>query len=123
MVSRRTWARFVFLANLLVFPLRVYQWYRATDEHGRPVSLVPQWLVAGLTYRVAYAWAYDHDLGAIRTKRWRRASFGLSLGTLTQWALPSSGSARHSFSLGESIGRVGYRLWYGVVRPPAGGED
>lgn len=122
MLSRRTWARIVFLAELLVFPLRFYQWRRATGD-GESAPPDRRALLAGAGFQVAYCWAYDHDAGAIRTKRRRRALLGALWGALGFRLFRRSETARRDFSMDNSVGHIGYRFWYGVVRPPAGTED
>jgi hypothetical protein len=117
MFSRRTWARIVFLSNLLVLPLRVYQWRRTAGEDGESVPLALRWLVTGMGYQVAHCWAYDHDLGAIRTKRWRRILLAVVWFVLSLRAFPRSEGEYHNFSIGGTIGRISYRFWYGVLRP------
>ncbi len=129
MISRRTWARVVFVSNVLVLPLRVYQWRRSNDEDGQSVSLVPRWLVAGFAYRVGYYWAHDRDIGDIRTNLRHRAlsslfrlllGVGLTLGLRTS---SRSESLWYSLSTGESAGQIVYRLWYGVLRPLPGTDE
>jgi hypothetical protein len=123
MVSRRTWARLIFLGEMLSVPLQVYQLCRPPDEDGASISLLPRWLIAGGVVQAAYCWAYDRDLGAIRTKRLRRYLLAVVVGGLGLRTLPQSEAMWRNISIGSSIGRLGYRLWYGVLRPlPAASE-
>lgn len=123
-MNRRTWARLVFISNLFLLPFRVLEWRQATDDDGKPIPLDSRWLVAGMGYRIAYNWAYDHDYSDIRTNLWRRALllapefiFGL---LLVSRRVPSSETVHYNFSTGYNIGRIGYRLWYGILRPLPG---
>lgn len=56
----------------------------------------------------------------MRTKRWRRIL------TPCLWLLPALRADTQleavirDFSIGISLGRLGYRLWYGVLRPLPG---
>lgn len=117
MVSRRTRARIAFLAELLSIPLQVYQWRRATDTNRESIAVVSQWLVAGGLLQATFCWAYDHDLGGFRTKWWRRVALAMGVGVGGFRVLPRSEAVWRSLSIGGSIGRIGYRLWYGVLRP------
>ncbi len=119
MLSRRTKARLSFLSNVLLLPIMyryVYRWRRALGD-DESLSIVPQWFIAGVGYQAAYYWAYDHDFGAIRTSRWRRALLSGIQSALVLKVIPQSGGESHSFSIGGSVGATAYRLWYGVLRP------
>lgn len=129
MVSRRTWARFVFISNLLLLPFRVLEWlgYQSSHDDNESIPLVPRWLVVGIGYRIAYNWAYDHDYGSIRTSLRRRALlsvpeliFGLLLASRK---LPRSKAVLRNFSTGVYIGRISYRLWYGILHPLPGADE
>jgi hypothetical protein len=115
MFSRRTRARIVFLVDILLLPVHMYQW-RAAEERNSDL-FVPRWLFAGVGFQVAYSRAYDQDLGSIRTKRWRRFFLGIPWAILYRQLVPRSEAIRRNFSTGESIGRTGYRLWFGVLHP------
>lgn len=124
MFSRRTKARLVFLSNVLLSPImyRFIRWYRATSD-GESTSMVPRWFAAGMGYQAAYYWAYDHDFGAIRTSRWRRTLFSGVQSTLMSRLFSQSEGGRLSFLLGTNVGAIGYRLWYGVLRPLPGSDE
>jgi hypothetical protein len=83
MVSRRTWARIQFLTTLLSLPSQLYQW-RTAEEDGDSVPLALRWLLAGSVFQTIYYWAYDRDLGDIRTNYWRRPAVGDRCGTYCQ---------------------------------------
>jgi hypothetical protein len=109
-----------------VLPFRVYRRFYTTDG-DESVSLAPQWLVIGMGYRIAYNWAYDHNLGGIRTSLWRRVfllvpqfilGFLLNFRESTQ-----SKTVQRNVSTGICIARIGYRLWYGVLRPLPGPNE
>lgn len=116
MVSRRTRARIAFIGEILSIPFQVYQWQRAADTNEEPISVAPRWLVVGGLLQAISCWAYDHDLGGFRTKRGRRVSVAVVAGIVGYRVLPRE-AVWGSFSIGGSIGRIGYRLWYGVLHP------
>lgn len=117
MISRRTRARLSVLVESCVFPIYRSRTRRLTDDDGEPIPLVLRWLLAVVGFRVLYSWAYDRDLGAIRTKRWRTVLSAAFCGQLACVALPRSPAPARSFSIGASVGRIGYRLWFGVLHP------
>jgi hypothetical protein len=123
MVSRRTRARISFVGSVAGLILTVFVLRRFSGEGRNSFSVYPGWLALGSVSRVAYCRAYDRDLGGIRTSRWRRVSvaavrFLLGLGfALAIRESSESSSIRQNVSLGEKVGRTGYRLWYGVLRP------
>ncbi|MFC4549877.1 MULTISPECIES: hypothetical protein [Halorussus] len=96
---------------------------RTTDEDGEPVPLSPRWLVAGMGLQVAYTWAYDRDIGDIRTKRLRSVIIAVLWGIVSLRVFPRSESVSRNLSIGGSFGEVAYRLWYGVLRPLPGDDD
>jgi hypothetical protein len=116
MISRRTRARFSFLGAIVSLAQYLYQ-ERSPEEDGESVSLAPWWLVVGGVFQLTYSWAYDHDFGAIRTNRWRRGLFGLGTFALGLVAFSRSPIVGHNVTMGSGIGRIGYRLWYGVLHP------
>ena len=124
MFSRRTKARLAFLSNVLLLPImyRFIRWRRAVGD-DESLSLIPHWFVAGVGYQTAYYWAYDHDFGAIRTSRWRRAVFSGVQSTFMSKLFSQSEGSRLSFSIGGNVGAIGYRLWYGVLRPLPGPDE
>lgn len=122
MFSRRTWARIEFLAELFLFrrTLRAFRSSR-TDSEG-PIKVAPLWLIAGAIDQALNTWLYDRDVGSIRTKPWRR---GLPVQVVLFLALrrvSRSKRTMESFSVGASLGRIGYRFWYGVVNPVPGDD-
>ena len=67
--------------------------------------------------QTAYCWGYDRNLGAIRTNYWRRGLFTIVVSGLGLSVVPRSEAVWRNLSIGGSIGRLGYRLWYGVLHP------
>jgi hypothetical protein len=122
MIDRRTRTRIVFLGQMYSLVSQVRQW-RALRENGESIPLAPRWLVVGAVYRIGYNWAYDCDLGAIRTKRWRRGLLVTAIFTLALLGTRRSSVAIRSASMGATTGRLGYRFWYGVLHPLPGPND
>jgi hypothetical protein len=116
MISRRTWACLTFIREIFSLLLQVYQWRRRGDD-GESLSFVSRWLLAGVVSQTVYCWAYDRNLGAIRTKRWRRGLLAMGLSGLCFRTLPQRETMWRNISIGGSLGHIGYRLWYGVIRP------
>ena len=120
MVSRRTRARISFVTNAFSLSLAILALRRFSNGGRTSASARPEWLVVGGTYQVLYCMAYDRDLGGIRRSRWRRVLLRvlLQLGLQTaEW------SVRRNVTLGQSAGNIGYRLWYGVLRPLPGTDE
>jgi hypothetical protein len=128
MFSRRTRARIDFVTSVLSLVFNVVVRRRFATSDGSS-SVRPEWLVAGGAYEMLSCWAYDTDFRGTRTSRLRRgllaavrSLFGLGL-ALGVRSFSDSQTARQDFSLGRSCGHVGYRLWYGVLRPLPGTDD
>lgn len=122
MISRRTRARFEFLVSLCSIPV-LLAWGRLVTDEEESTFPDPRWLVAGFVYRVGYSWAYDTDRGDLRTSRTRRAGVKGGVNTLVRRLPQGRSAARWSFSLGARLGRVAYRLRYGVLGPVPDDED
>ena len=127
MFSRRTRARIDFVTSVLSLLFGVF--VRRRFAADRSSSVRPSWLLAGSGYELLSCWSYDNDVRGTRTNRLRRALlgmgkflFGLGL-TLGIRSFSDSSTARQDFSLGRNVGHVGYRLWYGVLRPLPGADD
>ena len=116
MVSRRTRARFDFLVSLCSLPV-LLAWGRLVTDEEESTFPDSRWLAAGFVYRVAYSWAYDTNRGGLRTSRVRRAGVKTGVNGLLRQLPQGRSAARWSFSLGARLGRVAYRLRYGVLGP------
>ena len=115
MPDRRTYTRIAFVGQL--FRLSHLFSKRRSIQTER-LSVHTEWFVAGIIYAIGGCWARDSDLGDIRTN-WKRrgllavvlATVGITIGSRT------SKSTFTDFALGDSIGKLCYRLWYGVLHP------
>lgn len=117
MVDRRQWARIVFLGQFLILLHQAYRWSRSPPKRRKSTPMSIRWLVAGAGFHITYSWTYDHDFGAIRTKRSRQIILGLPLGMIGFRTLSRSEAVWRSLSTGMGVGRICYRFWYGVLRP------
>ncbi|EMA38652.1 hypothetical protein [Halococcus hamelinensis] len=122
MISRRTRARFEFLVSLCSIPVLVAWGNLVTDEEESSFP-DPRWVGVGFVYRVAYSRAYDTDRGGLRTSRVRRAGVKWAVNAFARRLPQGRSAARWSFSLGARLGRVVYRLRYGVLGPVPDGEE
>jgi hypothetical protein len=119
MVSRRTWARIQFLTTLLSLPSQIHLW-RTDEDDAVPLAL--RWLLAGSVVQTIYYWAYDRDLGAIRTNYWRRGLLWvISVGLIVK-VFHRSKTVQYNGMIGGYIAGIGYRLWYGVLHPLPGAD-
>ena len=116
MISRRTRARLSFLGALISLLQQIYQW-PSPGEDDESRSWLPHWVVVGIAYQLAYSWAYDRDLSAIRTSRLRRVLFEGGVFPLTLRAFSRWPGRGYNVSIGSGIARIGYRFWYGVLQP------
>ncbi|MFC6824331.1 hypothetical protein [Halopelagius fulvigenes] len=123
MVSQRTRARFNVLAEAFSIPLEAYVRSRANDDDDEESSLNATWFLAGFAYRIANAWAYDRDVGGIRSSRLRQLALGVAFAALGFRSRDRPESEWRSFTLGGSLGYVCYRLRYGVFGPLSGDEE
>lgn len=121
MPDRRTHAWIAFIGQL--FRLSHLFNNRRSIQAERP-SVHIEWFVAGIIYAIGGSWARDRDLGGIRTD-WKRrgllavvlATVGITIGSQT------SKPTFNDFALGDSIGKLCYRLWYGVLHPLPGTDQ
>ena len=90
-------------------------------EPNQPLSLAV--LAFGAGTSALSVLLSDHDVCRIRTSRRRRLLFGLLWSgkdrVLTRFA-SNPGAFRGSLSIGEAVGLVAYRLWYGILHPLPG---
>lgn len=80
-------------------------------------------LAAGALYRGVHLRIRDRDLGGVETSPYRRFLFGVCSYRLKKRALLWTMAFRSSFSVGETIGAVGYRCWYDLLRPLPGADS
>jgi hypothetical protein len=121
MIDRRTYARIAFVGQLLRLVHEVSK-QRTAQKEG--IQLRRELFVAGVIYAIGSSLAHDRDVGGIRSN-WKHRGLlggllvivGVVLGSQT------SKSTFHDFALGDSLGRLCYRFWYGVLRPlPTDGQ-
>ncbi|KTG09094.1 hypothetical protein AUR64_14955 [Haloprofundus marisrubri] len=122
MVRRRIGAllQLVFSVLLLLFE----RWVREeAAKRGEPVSSSPKTIASSTLYHLGYLWLRDRDVGGIRTNRLRAFGFQLAQSRLSNRLFLQSDDGEHDYLLGFALATIGYRLWYGVLRPLPGSED
>ncbi|NGM69646.1 hypothetical protein G6M89_11620 [Natronolimnobius sp. AArcel1] len=85
------------------------------------VELRPRWALVGALSSIGWGYASDADIGGLRRSRLRRGVVAVSWGALSYRLQPSDSSTTYSVALGNGIGTLAYRFWFGVVRPRPGG--
>jgi len=118
LLTRRTRARISFLGATASLVQQAYQRSNRTDDE--PIPLAPRWLLVGAVYQLAYCWVFDHDVGTLRTSLWRRALFIVVTVAIVFLWFGRSPTVLQNISMGGSLARIGYRLWYGVLYPLPG---
>ncbi|ELZ77788.1 hypothetical protein C454_14890 [Haloferax gibbonsii ATCC 33959] len=125
MVSRRTKAVAEFGLALLtaLWMVSMRRLLRSSDDESyEPTPLSPGGLAVGGAWGAGQVWAYDRDSWKVRTRR-RRALVVSFLGiAVERRLLPRTESFRYSLGLGRVLGVLGYRAWYGLLRPLPGDE-
>jgi hypothetical protein len=123
MVERRTraLAELAIAVVTLLYSLFLRKYLReAAEEESGPQPLSSGGLAAGALSQGIYLWAYDRDVGHVRTNRRRGLLVGACRLLVRRRVLPRTESFRVSVRLGEMVGTVVYRLWYGLLRPLPG---
>jgi len=120
-MSRRTRARVSFLGAIVSLVQQAYQ--RSTKTDDEPIPLASRWVLVGTVYQLAYCWAFDHDVGALRTNLWRRALFVVVTTPIVFLWFSRSPAVVQNISMGGGFARIGYRLWYGVLHPLPGTDE
>jgi hypothetical protein len=120
MVRRRTVALGELAVAALSLVVQVYLWnslLNDEEEWDDPTHVSWRGLAAGVLYAGAYRWVRDRDVGGVRTDRRRGLLLSLCSLALRRRLLPRTREFRNNFGIGRTAGTLGYRLWYGLVRP------
>lgn len=122
MTSRRR-AIAEFLVSAVALFIQAYSWKRLKQrgDSDDPPTPSSTGVVAGAFYQIAFYWAYDRDIGHIRTNKYRALLYGICAGVVRHRVFKSK-EFQYSFSSGGLVGTVLYRLWYGVLHPVPGFE-
>ena len=126
MVRRRTLAlvQFVFAAVALYLTLRVRKllWdheerWRDDDSTDPPSPLSASQMALGATGQAAYLWAYDRDVGGIRSSRLRGSLVGVVRVFVGRRLHSRDEAVQYNRRVGGLVGVLAYRLRYGVLSP------
>ncbi|MFC7203527.1 hypothetical protein ACFQJC_08380 [Haloferax namakaokahaiae] len=126
MISRRTRARAEFAVALFSAVVIRYSRRKLRDHEGGRGPLPPLSngsVALGAVWQGVRLWSYDRDIWGFRTSRSRRFLFALFIFGARRALFSRSESFRSSFGFGRVVGTIGYRFWYGVMRPLPGTED
>lgn len=128
MVQRRTRALAeLVLSTLLLFGLvrlRKFKFDYADEVDGTaPHPVSPRALTTGAVSGAIEGWLSDRDVCGIRTNWRRRLLFSLRTRlqtTLIQRYVSDPDVFEYDHAIGAAIGRIVYRLWYGLLHPLPG---
>ncbi|WP_122089989.1 hypothetical protein [Halalkalicoccus subterraneus] len=87
------------------------------DDAPEPNSFSVRGAVFGTLSAVGIQYIDDRNVGGIRSTLRRRLGFTLGWTVLQQRFHSNDPADSWSFVLGNSLGRITYRIWFGVVRP------
>lgn len=123
MTSRRR-AIAEFLVSAVALFVQAYSWKRLKQrgDADDPPALSVAGLVAGAFYQIGFYWAYDRDIGYIRSNSYRALLYEICSELIRRWMFNSK-EFRYSFSSGGLAGTILYRLWYGVLHPVPDSEE
>ena len=124
-MGRRTRALAEIIAAVLglLFQVSVLRQARNNEEAPAELGGISVFgIAAGALYRGVYLRIRDRDLGGVETSPYRRFLFGVCSYRLKKRVLLWTMAFRSSFSVGETIGTIGYRCWYGLLRPLPGAD-
>ena len=106
--------------------VQAYLWRQLLDDMegwDEPTYPSVYGLAAGALYRSADLWIHDRDVGRIRTNPYRGILFGICKTGFERRLCPQDEEFQDDFSIGGTAGMVGYRLWFGLLRPLPGPND
>lgn len=103
--------------------VQAYIWKRWKQRDGSdgPPSISPKGVFVGMLNQIAFNWAYDRDVGCLRTNKYRTLAYGATSGLIQRRVFPST-EFRYSFSTGGLVGTTLYRTRYGLLRPVPNSE-
>jgi hypothetical protein len=128
MVKRRTRALFEFGIAVVTLLVQIRLWRSLLNDEESGVkdeqtSISASGLVLGVLYRSLGLWLRDRDVGGVRTNRRRGLLFSLFTSVARRRFLPRTKVFKSNFGVGQTLGMVVYRLWYGVLRPLPGTNE
>jgi len=113
---RRAVVEFLAAALGLALQMLVRRYLRRRDDYDGPPAVSGAGVAAGALQQLGFHWAYDRDVGRIRTNRWRLLAYGLCPGLAQRWLLEDE-EFRYGFHTGHPLATILYRFWYGVLWP------
>ena len=130
MVQRRTRALVELVMCALLLPITVCAWKfqfdHADEVDAEPHAVSPAALITGAIGGVTGHWLSDHDVFHIRTSRRRRALFSfhrIVRSRLVKRYASEPSAFRYNYTVGELIGIIGYRIWYGLLHSLPGEDN
>jgi hypothetical protein len=126
MVQRRTGALAQLGIAVIGSFVQICLWRQLLDdgeEWDEPTHPSAYGLAAGALYRSADRWIHDRDVGEVRTNPYRGVLFGIRETRSERQLVPQDEEFQDNFGIGKTVGMVGYRLWYGLLRPLPGPDE
>lgn len=126
MVRRRTRAIVEFSIAALSLLVQIRLWRsllndREERDEPTPVSLTG--LALGALYGGSYLWIHDRDVGEIRTNSRHGLLFSVCAMGIRRRFLPRTTEYRRNFGVGQLVGMVAYRFWFGLLRALPGTDE
>jgi hypothetical protein len=132
-LRRRTHARLEFVLAALVLALQLFIWRHQRENTELWHEKVEAWegpppvsvsgLAAGAFEEVVRHWAYDFDVGGVRTSRRRGLLFSALRLLVTRRLFPRTETFRYNADVGKLVATLCYRFWFGVLHPLPGSDD
>ncbi|OVE84533.1 hypothetical protein [Natronolimnobius baerhuensis] len=91
------------------------------DPEG--ITLRPRWALVGALSSSGWGYASDVDFCGLRRSRLRRGVATVIWSALLYRLQPNDSSTTYSVAVGNGLGTLAYRFWFGVVRPRPGGTE
>ena len=123
MVRRRTRALVELLIAAVGLVVELLLWQRLlenVEEWDDPVHASLPVLAAGALYGGAQLWIRDRDVWGVRTNSYHGIVVAVCRWSIKRRSVPDTREVSANFGIGKMIGMVGYRLWYGLLRPLPG---
>lgn len=108
----------LFGLSFLVFVRRVQRAATEMDDNAsEPDPFSVRRAVLGALSAIGITYIDDRDIAGVRSRFGRRIGFSFGWTALQQRLGSNDPAGSWSFALGHVVGRIAYRIWFGIVRP------